>query len=84
MKQKYIPIDCNFHDILLDRATRGVIVKLIYCREERLNEKEIIIKDVYTRQGEEFLLTSEGGIIRLDQIISLDGIELFDNRYCSQ
>ena len=83
MKQKYTPIDCSFHDILLDRATRKSKVELIYNTAEGQKKKQVIIKDVFTKQGEEFLQMSEGEIIRLDQIISVDGIQLINkHRSC--
>ena len=73
--KKYTPIDCNFHDIILDRATRKSIVVLEYNSTEGIQSKEVVIKDVYTKEGEEFLLTGSGEAIRLDQIVSLDGQE---------
>lgn len=73
--KKYTPIDCNFHDILLDRATRQSAVVLEYVDSDGIQCKEAVIKDVYTKEGEEFLLTHSGETIRLDQIVSLDGKE---------
>lgn len=83
MNQKYRPIDCNFHDLLLDRATRKSIVDLEYISLKGKQVKQIIIKDVYTKQGEEFLLMKSGETIRLDQIVSLDGIVLPENKSCN-
>lgn len=74
MKKQYIPINCGFHDLLLDRATRQSVVVLKYWKEGEQQQKEAIFKDVYTKQKEEFLLLKDGEIIRLDYIISVDGI----------
>ena len=76
MLQDYKPIDCNFHDLILDRATKKVIVDLEYNFSNGIQKKETKFKDVYTKSGEEFLLIEEGEIIRLDQILSVDGIKL--------
>ena len=82
MDQPYKPINCNFHDILLDRATRRVVVKLAYHSSGELSTKETIIKDVYTKSGEEFLLMGDEEVIRLDQISSVDGIPLPKDNTC--
>ena len=84
MKGKYIPIDCGFHDLLLDRATRRTVVALVYTDEAGVSKtKNTVIKDVYTKQKEEFLLMSDGEIIRLDQIVSVDGTQRSDDHNCT-
>lgn len=82
MKEKYKPIDCNYYDLLLDRATRKVGVELVYFSEGERILKSCTFKDVYTKKGEEFLLLGTGELIRLDQIISVDGIEPPKNGSC--
>lgn len=82
MQQPYIPINCGFHDLLLDRATRRSIVELVYLVEDKPQTKDITFKDVYTKQKEEFLLLSDGEIVRLDHIVSVDGIELPRDNSC--
>jgi Rho-binding antiterminator len=74
MENPYNPIDCNFYDYFLDASTRKLPSEIRYW--EAGNEvvlKNAIITDVFTRQGEEFLLTNTALIIRLDQVISLNG-----------
>ncbi len=73
MIKGYQPIDCNFHDKLLDRATRKSKVMLEYDHSNGRQKEEVVFKDVYTKDGEEFLLTENGMKIRLDQIVSIDG-----------
>jgi len=83
MKKKYIPIDCGFHDLLLDRATRRSVVELEYLDSNaQATTKATVIKDVYTKQKEEFLLMDDGEIIRLDQIVSVDGIKPKGDNSC--
>ena len=76
MQHKYLPIDCGFHDILLDRTTRNSVIELEYLVEEVVQLKRTTLKDVYSKEGEEFLLLKDGEIVRLDRIKSVDGIPL--------
>lgn len=74
--QKYIPINCSFHDILLDRITRKQMVTIEYYSKDGCQSKQINLVDVFTEQKEEFLVMADKVIIRLDQIISIDSIPL--------
>lgn len=71
--EKYKPIDCSFHDILLDRATRRKTIQITYHSENQEKETTGIIKDVYTKSGAEYLLMDDGVLIRLDHLILVDG-----------
>lgn len=71
----YRPISCDFHDELLVRAMRGVPCEIVYldargapCRDH------YVIKDVYSRDGEEFLRLRSGAEIRLDRVIRVDKV----------
>lgn len=81
-EDKYQPIDCNFHDILLDRATRKIKVNLKYLLDNQPIEKQVIFKDVNTKSKEEFLVLEDGETIRLDKIISVDQIILPKTNSC--
>lgn len=73
----YRPISCDFHSELELLALRRQPVEIRYRDED---EKETIIldsiHDLYTRNGEEFLLLPGGHEIRLDRLISVNGLEL--------
>ena len=73
----YKPINCSFHDLLLDRASRKVDSEIVYTVEEKKNSYQGKIIDVYSSKGEEFLKGENEFVIRLDQIVSLDGILRF-------
>ena len=73
----YKPINCSFHDLLLDRASRKVISEIVYTAEEKRNTYRGKIVDVFSSKGEEFLEGEKEFVIRLDQIVSLDGILRF-------
>ncbi len=71
----YQPIDCAFHDLLLDRAIRRKPSIVFYQNRSRniiLRER---IADVFTEKGVEYLVFADDTKIRLDQIISVDGIQ---------
>ena len=70
----YIPIDCNFYDILEANATRRRFVRIQYFSEiQEFLTVDAIIKDLYVREKVEFMLLSTGVEIRLDRLVSVDG-----------
>ncbi len=74
----YIPISCDFHSELELRALRRRPVEIRYRDDE--GEKLVVapVEDLYTRRGEEFMLLPGGIEIRLDRLISVDGLSLAD------
>lgn len=72
-KQTYSPISCVFYDIILDRCTRKIKIKVRYYNPDNIAEEVIDqIKDVYTKNNMEFMLLASGLKIRLDNIIAID------------
>ena len=81
MKKEYIPISCDFHSELELLALRGTLCQILYKSEgEKIINISGIIKDLYTLNKEEFLLLQDSIEIRLDQLISVNGMELIN--YC--
>lgn len=81
MKTAYQPISCDFHSELELRALRQQPVEIVFLTAN--DEPATVnapIKDLYTRNGEEFLLLPNGNEIRLDQLVRVDGLLLAD--YC--
>ncbi len=75
MNKEYKPIACGLYDELELRAIRKQRVKLIFQNDKKGNEViECIISDLFSKDKIEFLKTSDGKIIRLDDILELDGI----------
>jgi Rho-binding antiterminator len=75
MAEKYTPIDCNYYDLLLDVIKRKQEILLVYNNLENV-PIAVTAKffDIYTKEGEEFLQLTDGMVIRLDKIISLNGL----------
>lgn len=71
---KYQPISCNFYDELTLLAMRGKQCPVVF-KNEKGEEQQIegVIKDVFTRKSEEFMLLANGDEIRLDWLVSVDG-----------
>lgn len=75
MNKEYKPIACGLYDELELRAIRKQRVKLIFQNDKKGNGViECIISDLFSKDKIEFLKTSDGKIIRLDDILELDGI----------
>ncbi len=73
MKEKYIPINCDFYDEIEILAMRRTKCKIVYQnKENEVQTIEGIINDVYAKNKEEFLIVNKELKIRLDQLISID------------
>jgi len=80
----YIPINCNFYDILLANATARKKIPIAYLSEDKeIVETVAIITDVFTKQKAEFMQLDTGAIVRLDYIVSVNGFTLPKNASCT-
>ncbi|GJM28154.1 MAG: hypothetical protein DHS20C17_07890 [Cyclobacteriaceae bacterium] len=71
----YQPIDCNFYDHLEAFATRRKYVRIQFFSDiHEFQTTDAIIKDLYIRDGYEFMLLSDGMEVRLDRLVSVAGI----------
>jgi len=75
MEKEYKPIACGLYDELELRALRKKIIKLTFQNDKNDNETiECTIADLFSKDKIEFLKTNDGRIIRLDDVLELDGI----------
>lgn len=73
--RKYIPIDCGFYDRIEAAIVQRKTVRLEYWGAEgQIVAADTRLGDTQTKDGEEFLLLPSGEQIRMDRIISLDGV----------
>lgn len=78
---QYQPISCDFHSELELFALRQQPVEITYLLPAGQQASIFTtIQDLFTRNGEEFLLLPDGNEIRLDQLISVGGKLL--SSYC--
>jgi Rho-binding antiterminator len=81
MNKEYKPIACGLHDELELRALRKSKVELSFADESNsIQTIACVIADIFSKDKVEYLKTDKGLLIRLDDIIKLDGI-LF-NKFC--
>ncbi len=76
---KYVPINCEFHDLLEDSATRRKRSIIEYVDDHgQAVTKQVVIADVKSQSGAEHLFADDGTVIRLDRLIAIDGKKLCD------
>jgi Rho-binding antiterminator len=75
----YQPISCEFHDLLEVQATTRKPAQIRFRDAEgQVQVRNAVVNDVYARQGAEYLAISTGEVLRLDQLVALDGAKLAD------
>lgn len=75
MNKEYKPIACSLYDELELRALRKTKVKIVFINDKNESETiESIIIDLFSKDKVEYLKTDSGKIIRLDDVVELDGI----------
>lgn len=77
-KVKYVPIACQYYDVLELNASRKKEVVLAWLNwDEKVVTKTDIIKDIISRDKEEFLILANNTEVRLDRIISIDNTQFY-------
>jgi Rho-binding antiterminator len=75
----YRPISCDFHDVLEATATRRAPATIEHLspagRQARAYAR---IADIVTRGDGEYLVLASGEAIRLDRVVSVDGVRRSD------
>jgi Rho-binding antiterminator len=67
--KNYMPINCNYYDVLEGYATLRQKVKIDYVNDEgEPIVEETLFKDFQTKNKEEFALLASGTVVRLDRI----------------
>lgn len=75
----YRPVSCEFHDVLEATATRRIAAGIAFLDPQgHLQWRRARIADVVTRAGGEFIQLDTGEEVRLDRIVSVDGVRLAD------
>jgi Rho-binding antiterminator len=75
MDKLYKPIACGLYDELEFRALRKQKIKLVFINDQNDNESiDCIIADLFSKNKTEYLKTSDGKLIRLDNIVEVDNI----------
>ena len=73
----YHPISCDFHDRLEAHATTRKPARIVFRDADgAVQLLSAAITDVYAKDGADYLTTSTGDTLRLDQLIEVDGVKL--------
>lgn len=82
-KDTYKPISCSFYDRIEAAIVRRTKVELKFkAQNEEVVLEKTLITDTIIRDKAEFIKLEDGREIRMDQILSLDGAELFSDNSC--
>lgn len=73
---RYRPISCDFHDVLEATATRRAVARIEFMDEAGLQVRSTRIVDLATRVDGEYMLLESGESVRIDRIVSVDGVRL--------
>ncbi|MBZ2209540.1 hypothetical protein [Massilia soli] len=73
----YQPISCEFHDVLEANATLRKPVQIRFRDDGGgVQERLAAVKDIFARDGSEFVALSTGETVRLDRLIAVDQARL--------
>jgi Rho-binding antiterminator len=73
----YQPVNCEFHDVIEACATlRKQVAILVENTDGTHRAIQAIISDVFARDGVEYLKTHCEELIRLDELLAVDGHEI--------
>jgi len=77
-KEKYIPLACQFYDVLEMHASRKSLVTIAYFEDSKtVKTVETKIETLVTRKKEEFVVLPDDTEIRLDQILSVNDTQFY-------
>lgn len=73
-KTDYKPVDCSLHDTYEHHITLKTRLSISYLINDIEHTVQSRIKEIYTREGEEFMVINEGDTVRLDKVLSIKPI----------
>lgn len=74
MTNHYQPVGCAVQSALREYLQSSELVELVYRDESgQVQTVHDVVRDLFTRAGEDFLLSGRGKLIRLDHLMLLNG-----------
>lgn len=70
----YQSIGCSYYDQLEAYATRRTRCTIVLKKNDREQTAEGVIVDLFARDGAEYLKLDNGTVVRLDHLVSVNGI----------
>ncbi len=74
MSRPYVPINCEFHDVLETVAVQRRAVPMVIEEDGAEHALLARIVDITAHDGVETMRLEDGRIVRLDAIVSVDGV----------
>lgn len=75
-KKKYQSIGCSYYDQLEAYAVRRTRCSIVYNVKSAEQTTDGVIVDLFAHDGAEYLKLDNGTVIRLDHIVSVNGIAI--------
>jgi Rho-binding antiterminator len=74
---EYVPVSCEFHDVLEAHATSRNQVRVLFRDADgNVQERVAALTDVFSRAGAEYVSMSTGETVRLDRLVTVGGDSL--------
>lgn len=74
MTNHYQPVGCSVQRALREYLQSSQLVELVYRDESgQVQTVHDVVRDLFSRAGEDFMLSGRGKLIRLDHLILLNG-----------
>lgn len=82
MDDKYTRISCAYYDEMEAAAVKQLNCHIIYIQNDIEKSIDAKVVDFKTKDKQEFMVLDDGQEIRLDKILSFNGITPKDREYC--
>ena len=70
----YRPVRCEIHSRLREYLTSARLAEIVYRDDAgQIRTTHDIIRDLFSRAGQEFVFLGRGHMVRLDHVLTLDG-----------
>lgn len=68
------PVRCEIHRMLQEYLTSSRLAEVVYRDDAgQVQTTHDVIRDLFSRAGQEFIFLGRGHMIRLDHMLTLDG-----------
>lgn len=70
----YRPVRCEVHSLLREYLTSSRLAEVVYRDDAgQICTTHDVIRDLFSRAGQEFVFLGRGHMVRLDHVLTLDG-----------
>ncbi len=70
----YHPVRCEIQSLLREYLTSSKLAEIVYRDDAgQVQTTHDVIRDLFSRAGQEFVFLGRGHMVRLDHVLTLDG-----------